>query len=139
MSTGDLGRIYEATLKASSELDRDYYFNPNPSTTDRAEYYRRIEELGKLRQHFYAALDSTSNPDQGSNLEVTFQDNAAAQRVSVCQSKFVHDLRNSLHIVLGYTDILLEQLSKDETAVKELECIRLAGNRMSDLLKASET
>lgn len=120
-------------------MDRDYYLNPNPNTRDRAEYYCRTEELGKLRQHFYAALDTSPHAHDGNDLDLTFQDSATAQIVHASQSRVVHDLRNSLHIVLGYTDILLRRLSNDEETVKELECIRSAGNKMNELLKASES
>jgi hypothetical protein len=56
MSDQDLFQAYEAELKANELLDRAYYFNPSPTTVDRAAYHRRQERAENLRLHFYAAL-----------------------------------------------------------------------------------
>ena len=44
---------YYRTLKEAMRLDGIYYCNPDPSHSERQEYYRRKSQLQRLREEFY--------------------------------------------------------------------------------------
>jgi hypothetical protein len=47
---------YEAELAEIADLDRIYYLNAAASRADRAAYYRRQDQLEKIRSRLYAEL-----------------------------------------------------------------------------------
>jgi len=55
---------YAAELKAIADLDREYYLNPLPNLADRASYYKRQEDLERIRQHLYSELCPTRHGEQ---------------------------------------------------------------------------
>lgn len=120
MSTADLLQIYGAALEANSVLDRAYYENPSPTSTDRAAYHERLEQLSCLRERLYAALSASG------------KDMAAEPRA---ERKNRHDLNNQLTIILGYID-LLSTPSLDPDTLGGLEQIRTAGLKMREIIRS---
>lgn len=119
MSTADLLRIYDAALEANSALDGAYYENLNPTTAERATYYRRTERMTCLRERLYAALQvSRERPPANPG----------------CQAKIRHDLNNQLLIILGYAE-LLSTPSLDEHTLTGLDQIRTASIKMTQIIK----
>jgi len=138
MSNEDLSQIFEENLRAQAELDRSYYLNPNPSREEREAYHRRIEQAEKLRQHFYLALHSLpATASDPAAFQVLITDQASARTLSSPQCPLGHELKNGLHIVLGYADLLSKRLSEDDAAMTELDHLRSAASKMADLVKSS--
>lgn len=51
------------------------------------------------------------------------------------QQPFVHDMRNMLGIVIGYANLLLDELPADDTRRADVEEIRKAGEAALALLE----
>jgi hypothetical protein len=49
---------YEAELAEIADLDRVYYLNSPASCVDRADYYRRQDQLEQVRARLYAELSA---------------------------------------------------------------------------------
>ena len=50
--------------------------------------------------------------------------------------KFVHDMKNMLGIVIGYSSLLLEEISADDPRRADVDEIRKAGENAVALLEA---
>jgi signal transduction histidine kinase len=53
--------------------------------------------------------------------------------------KFVHDMRNMLGIVIGYSNLLLDELPADDSKRADVEEIRKAGEQALALLENWDT
>ena len=55
---------YAAELAELAALDRVYYLNPAASRAHRVDYYRRQDQLERVRTRLYAALSAEKKKNQ---------------------------------------------------------------------------
>jgi hypothetical protein len=65
----EISICYEAELAEIADLDRIYYLNAAASRADRADYYRRQDQLGQIRSRLYAELSAARK--KGQTIKVT--------------------------------------------------------------------
>jgi hypothetical protein len=60
----EIAICYEAELAEIAFLDRLYYQKAAPSRADRADYYRRQDQLERVRARLYAELSAARKKGQ---------------------------------------------------------------------------
>ena len=138
MRKEDLSRIFEEKLREQAERDAVYFRNPNPSKEERAEYSRRTEEMDRLRQEFYTAVQTQkATGAEASAGPVVIADWGTEAALSASECRLAHKLNTGLQVVLGCADLLAERISEDDAAMAELERLRSLVQKMADLVRNS--
>lgn len=136
MNADEILEALEAHLRESQPLDAIFYTNPNPTTADRAAYFRRQERAEALRHLFDAAM---SLPSQAPNAKPeTIHLTVAGLTKSGLQPlcRLSHDIRNLLHVILGSCELLADY-PLDSDAAKLLEHISSAAVKAASLAKTT--
>lgn len=137
MSNEDLLQIFEADLRELNLLDSAYYQSSCRSAQDYADYEERKDRRENLRDRLYAAI-GTSFPEDTTAFQVAFKDRAAdRQIVSPSLCRLAHDLRNKLHIIMGYADLLKESATIDDSMTEKVEHILASARQMTEMINKS--
>jgi len=131
---------YEAELAAIAALDRDYYVNSTPTPADRAGYFRRQDHLEQVRAWFYAELSTVrhSETTKPGMFCVLIKDRLIGQSVvSAPQCMLLHDLNNSLGVVIGRSELLADLVSENAGAAKHLSAILDTARTISKRIQGS--
>jgi len=131
---------YEAELAAIAARDRDYYVNATPTPADRAGYFQRQDHLEQIRARFYAELSRVrhSETTKPGMFCLQVNDRLIGQSVvSAPQCMLLHDLNNSLGVVIGRCELLADLVSEDAGAAKHLSAILDAAKTMAKRIQGS--
>jgi len=131
---------YAAELSALALLDRAYYLKSTATVEDRADYFRRQERLEKVRAEFYTNLSQVRRSDNphSEGVRVRVKNQTVSQAITrAANCGMLHDLNNSLGVVIGHCELMAEFVSKDHRAAKHLSAILGAARKMATLIHGS--
>jgi hypothetical protein len=113
---------YEAELAAIATLDRAYYLNATATSADRANYFRRQNNLEQIRVRFYTELRMVrhSETTEPGIVRVRVNDRAIT---SAPQCTLSHDLNNYLSVLIGRLELLADFVSEDAGGAQHLTAI----------------
>lgn len=131
---------YEAEMAAIAALDQAYYVNTTPTPAERADYIKRQAQLEQVRSRFYAELRTVRHSETArpGMFRVIVDDRFFGQPImSAPQCALLHDLNNSLGVVIGCCELLADSVSNDAGAAKHLSAILEAARKMATRIHGS--
>ncbi|GEM_PF-4095409 len=129
---------YAAQLAAIAAIDRTYYLNGTATTADRANYFRRQNDLKQLRALLYAELSRVrhSVTTKPGTFRVRILDWAVGQPVvSAPQCMLAHDLNNYLGAVIGHCELLADCFPRGAEAAKHLSGILESAQKIAKRIR----
>jgi signal transduction histidine kinase len=137
MNTEKILVALESHLRESQPLDAVYYANTNPTSADRAAYHQRQLRADALRYLYDAATNQQTELEfqESEIIEIAVADSLASGNTTIRPlCRMSHDLKNLLHIVVGYSEVLAD-FKLDPDAAKCLDHIRTAAAKAAQIAK----